>query len=82
LYRTARVANTISAVASGDPGRMSRRAGNVILGRSLGRAGFWRSLWRWGAKGRRRLGCRSRHRVVQPSLGSAWWRACVGRSGL
>jgi hypothetical protein len=46
LYRAARTANTISAIASGNPGRMSRRAGNIIIGRSLARAGFWRALWR------------------------------------
>ena len=46
LYRVARTANTISAVASGNPRRISRRARNVILGRALGRAGVWRALWR------------------------------------
>ncbi|HZT96944.1 MAG TPA: hypothetical protein VFB34_08915 [Chloroflexota bacterium] len=45
LYRVARTANTISAVASGNPRRVSRRAKNIILGRALGRAGLWRLLW-------------------------------------
>lgn len=46
LYRVARTANTVSALTSGNPSRMSRRAGNIILGRALGRAGLWRGLWR------------------------------------
>ena len=46
LYRAARVANDVSALASGNPRRISRRAKNVILGRALGRAGVWRALWR------------------------------------
>ncbi len=46
LYRVARTANTLSAVASGNPTRITRRAKNVILGRALGRAGVWRALWR------------------------------------
>jgi len=46
LYRAARLSNNISAVASGKPGRVARRATNVTIGRALGRAGFWRRLWR------------------------------------
>jgi hypothetical protein len=46
LYTIARTANTISALMSGNPSRMSRRVGNIILGRALGRAGVWRALWR------------------------------------
>ncbi len=46
LYRAARIANDVSALASGNPRRISRRAKNVILGRALGRAGVWRALWR------------------------------------
>jgi len=46
LYRVARTANTISAMSSGNPGRMGRRASNIIIGRSLARAGVWRALWR------------------------------------
>ena len=46
LYKVARTANTMSAVASGNPRRMSRRASNVIIGRSLARAGVWKALWR------------------------------------
>ena len=36
----------LEAVASGDPKRIGRRAKNKILGRALGRSGFWRTLWR------------------------------------
>ena len=46
LYRAARVSNNLSALASGNPRRMARRARNVTVGRALGRAGFWRRLWR------------------------------------
>jgi hypothetical protein len=46
LYRAARLSNNISAVASGNPRRVARRARNVMLGRALGRAGIWRRLWR------------------------------------
>lgn len=45
LYRTARLANDISTVASGDPNRIARRVKNKIIGRALGRAGIWRMLW-------------------------------------
>ena len=46
LYRAARVSNNISAIASGNPRRVARRAANVAVGRALGRAGVWRRLWR------------------------------------
>jgi hypothetical protein len=46
LYRTARMANDISVLASGSPRRITRRAKNKILGRALGRAGLWRLLWK------------------------------------
>ncbi|MGH7903625.1 MAG: hypothetical protein ACREPA_05790 [Candidatus Dormibacteraceae bacterium] len=46
LFRIARTADDISAVASGNPKRMGRRAKNKLLGRALGRAGIWRSLWK------------------------------------
>lgn len=46
MYRAARIANTLSAFASGDPNRVARRAKNIIVGRALGRAGVWRALWR------------------------------------
>lgn len=46
LYRTARLANDLSTLASGNPRRITRRAKNRIVGRALGRAGIWRALWR------------------------------------
>jgi hypothetical protein len=48
LYRTARFANDVSAVASGNPHRMARRAKNKIVGRAMARSGIWRMLWGGG----------------------------------
>ncbi len=45
LYRTARLANDLSVVASGNPHRMARRAKNKIVGRAMARASIWRMLW-------------------------------------
>ena len=45
MYRAARLANDVSALASGNPSRIARRARTTIVGRALGRAGVWRSLW-------------------------------------
>jgi hypothetical protein len=46
LYRSARITNDIETLASGNPKRIERRAKNKLLGRTLGRSGFWRFLWR------------------------------------
>lgn len=46
LYRAARLSNNVSTLASGNPKRIARRAKNVAVGRGLGRAGVWRSLWK------------------------------------
>jgi hypothetical protein len=46
LHRAARLSNDIGAVASGNPRRVVRRAKNVAVGCALGRAGFWRWLWK------------------------------------
>lgn len=46
LYGAARVSNNLSALASGNPRRIARRAKNVTTGRALGRSGFWRWLWK------------------------------------
>lgn len=46
LYRAARLTNNVSAVVSGNPKRVVRRAKNVAVGRALGKAGVWRRLWR------------------------------------
>ena len=45
MYRAARMANDVSAIASGNPQRVARRARNRIVGRALARAGVWRMLW-------------------------------------
>lgn len=46
MYRAARLSDNLSALASGNPRRVARRAKNVLVGRSLGRAGVWRWLWK------------------------------------
>jgi hypothetical protein len=46
LYRSARTLEDVEAVVSGNPKRIGRRAKNKIVGRLLGRSGFWRFLWR------------------------------------
>ena len=46
LFRAARVVDDVEAVESGNPRRIRRRAKNVIVGRVLGRGGFWRWLWK------------------------------------
>jgi hypothetical protein len=48
LYRTARLANDVSVLASGNPHRIARRAKNTVLGRTLARGGSWRPLWGGG----------------------------------
>lgn len=50
LYRAARLSATISAVASGNPRRIRRRGRNIIVGRALARAGFWRWLYGGGRR--------------------------------
>lgn len=46
LYRIARVSADTRAVTSGNPKRVSRRIKNKLVGRALGKAGFWRRLWK------------------------------------
>jgi hypothetical protein len=46
LYRTARPANDVSVIASGNPHRIVRRAENKMIGRTLARGGFWKLLWK------------------------------------
>jgi hypothetical protein len=46
LFRWARVATDVEALASGRPSRILRRGKNRVLGRLMGRAGIWRRLWR------------------------------------
>lgn len=43
LYKAARVSATGRSVRTGNVGR---RAKNVAVGKALGRAGVWRSLWK------------------------------------
>jgi hypothetical protein len=46
LYRSARMANDIETLGSANPKRITRRAKNKLLGRTLGHSGLWRFLWR------------------------------------
>ena len=50
LYRTARLANDVSALASGNPHRIARRATNKLIGRTMARGSFWRLLWGGGRR--------------------------------
>jgi hypothetical protein len=43
LYRAARISAKGRAVRTG---RAGRRAKSVVVGRALGRSGFWRWLWK------------------------------------
>jgi len=43
LYRAARLSASGRAIRTG---KAPRRAKNIVVGRALGRAGFWRRLWR------------------------------------
>ena len=43
LYKAARLSASGRAVRKGYP---ERRAKNIIVGRTLGKAGVWRRLWR------------------------------------
>ena len=46
LYRLARISADTRAMTSGDPKRISRRVKTKLVGRTLGKAGFWRRLWK------------------------------------
>jgi hypothetical protein len=46
LFRAARPSADLDALASGDPKKMGRRVKNKLAGRAVGRAGFWRWLWK------------------------------------
>jgi hypothetical protein len=43
LYRAARLSASGRSIRTGHAGR---RAKNILVGRALGRAGFWRRLWK------------------------------------
>jgi hypothetical protein len=49
LYRAARLSATGRAIRTG---RAPQRAKNIALGRMLGRAGVWRTLWGGGRRRR------------------------------
>lgn len=42
LYKAARLVNTVESVAKG---KGVKRAKNIAVGRALGKAGVWRTLW-------------------------------------
>jgi muconolactone delta-isomerase len=46
LFKLARFSADVSAIASGKPRRIVRRAKNKAVGRLLARGGVWRRLWR------------------------------------
>ncbi len=50
LYRLARTSRDVEAIErtaeTGNPKYVMRRAKNKLVGRLLGRVGFWRNLWR------------------------------------
>ena len=49
LYRAARLSRDVEAaersIETGDPSYAERRVRNVLIGKALGKAGFWRALW-------------------------------------
>jgi hypothetical protein len=46
LFRIARRVDDLETLANGNPKRIERRVKNRLLGRGLGRVGFWRWLWK------------------------------------
>lgn len=46
LFKTARRVDDLETLASGNPKRLERRVKNRLLGRALGKVGFWRLLWK------------------------------------
>ncbi len=46
LFKLARTVATIKAITSGSPKKIARRGKNIVVGRVLARAGFWRRLWK------------------------------------
>lgn len=50
LFKAARAVDTAEAIASGDPVRMARRGRNIMVGRAVGRVGFWQRLFLGGSR--------------------------------
>jgi hypothetical protein len=46
LFKTARTVDDIETLASGNAKRIERRVKNKVVGKVLGRGGFWRWLWK------------------------------------
>jgi hypothetical protein len=50
LYRLARTSRDVEAIErtaeTGKPTYIARRVRNKLVGRTLGRLGFWRQLWK------------------------------------
>lgn len=46
LFKAARLSASLTAVVSGNPQRIARRAKNVAVGRVMAKTGVWRWLWR------------------------------------
>jgi hypothetical protein len=43
LYKAARISNNIESFSR--PYKAPRRVKNIVVGRTLGKIGFWRRLW-------------------------------------
>jgi hypothetical protein len=46
LFEAARLSATAGALSSGRPDRIARRASNIVIGRALAKAGFWKAVWK------------------------------------
>jgi len=46
MFHTGSRVDDLEALASGNPKRVERRVKNKVIGRVIGRGGFWRWLWK------------------------------------
>ena len=46
MYTMARLTGDNQVISSGNSNRIAWRGRNCMIGKALGRAGFWRWLWR------------------------------------